>query len=63
MDESIVRVPWAEASWQQGDPMFDAIDELLQIQAGRNLLPRGSALSNPEGYARRWQDFPQTCRL
>jgi hypothetical protein len=57
-DESIVRVSWVEDSWQQGDPMFDAIDELLQIQVDRNLLPRDPILSNPEGYARRWQDLP-----
>ena len=38
--------------------MFDAIDELLQVEADRNLLPRGSILSNPEGYARGWRDLP-----
>jgi hypothetical protein len=57
-DEAIVRVPWDADFWRQGDPPFDAIDEVLQIQGDRNLLPRGFILSNPEGYARRWQDLP-----
>jgi hypothetical protein len=57
LDEAILHVPLDADFWRQGDPPFDAIDELLRIQAGRNLLPRGFILRNPDGYARRWQDL------
>jgi hypothetical protein len=36
LDEATVRVPWDTDFWQQGDPRFDVIDELLAFnEAGR----------------------------
>jgi hypothetical protein len=35
-DKSIVYVSWREDFWQQGDPMFDAIENPHQIYTDRN---------------------------
>jgi hypothetical protein len=57
-NESTIYVSCTEDSRQQGGPMFDLVDALLQIQLDRNPLPRDFTMNNPEGYARRSRDLP-----
>ena len=57
-DASVGRVSGAENSWQQGDPMCDAIGNFLQVRPDQNQVTHGYALDNPEGYARRVEDLP-----
>jgi hypothetical protein len=35
-DDSIVRLLWSEDCWQPGDPMFDVIAGLQNVQAKRD---------------------------